>query len=94
MLLRFFRPEFVSQCFGRRHTLVVYHFHKRLLVMSLGSCPYFFLSANASSVASAVAPTSITAICYNEHIFSIHINRAKRKLCLFDIKQVRTLTYI
>ena len=31
------RLESVMQCFDRRHSLLVYHCHKRLLVMLLGS---------------------------------------------------------
>jgi hypothetical protein len=60
LLLRFHRPELVSQYFDRIHCMVVYHFHKRYPEMLPDSLCFFF-PANASSVANAVAPISIAA---------------------------------
>jgi hypothetical protein len=47
------------------------------------------LSANASSVASAVAPTSMTAMAATINMDIAFILRAKRKYCLSELSTIR-----
>ena len=79
MLLRFHRPELVSRCFDRTHSMAIHHFHKRLLVMLLDCILFFLPSANASVCCKSCCTNEhYCHCCYNYHVFGIHLIARER----------------